>query len=204
MKTKLLLLVLTILSLTSYAGSNCGLSDFKLIIKDHGFYTVSLDGQYLTSSQHAFYFDRIRPGMHRLVVMKNYGRKHCRFGRNMEVMYDGLVQILPESSMMAYFDRFAGFEIVAQVEDCHNIFHEEIHPICGMSQFQFEDFCNSISRRNFESTRVELAKTAIQQNNFTTDQIKVLLSYFTFESSKLEVAKLAYAKTIDRQNYFRI
>ena len=57
---------------------------------------------------------------------------------------------------------------------------------------------------NFESTRVELAKTAIQQNNFTTDQIKLLLSFFTFESSKLEVAKLAYAKTIDRQNYFRI
>jgi len=41
----------------------------------------------------------------------------------------------------------------------------------------------------------------ISGNFFTADQVKEMMSLFAFENNKLDIAKQAYSKTIDKENY---
>lgn len=49
-----------------------------------------------------------------------------------------------------------------------------------------------------------MALQVIRANCLTTNQIKKLLQGFTFEQTKLELAKAAYSRCIDQQNYTQI
>jgi hypothetical protein len=42
----------------------------------------------------------------------------------------------------------------------------------------------------------------MDRNYFTSQQVKELLQLFTFENNKLDLAKYAYRKTMDRRNYY--
>ncbi len=60
----------------------------------------------------------------------------------------------------------------------------------------------TVEKRSYEDTRKELIISAIDANYFTSAQVKTLLNLFSYENSKLEVAKYAYKKTCDKKNYF--
>lgn len=60
----------------------------------------------------------------------------------------------------------------------------------------------TISNGSFESTRLSIFKQALAYNYFTSAQVRDLMDLFWFESSKLEMAKLAYPKTVDQHNYY--
>jgi len=47
-----------------------------------------------------------------------------------------------------------------------------------------------------------VAKQLINNNYFSSRQVARLIQQMTFESSKLELAKYAYSKTVDKSNYF--
>jgi len=61
-----------------------------------------------------------------------------------------------------------------------------------------------INDRRFKSTKKDFAKSAIEYNYFTIDQVRELLGLFSFESSKQELAKLAYSKTVNNRKYYKI
>jgi pyruvate kinase len=46
------------------------------------------------------------------------------------------------------------------------------------------------------------AKQIIDRNYFTSQQVKEMVLLFTFENNRLDVAKYAYGKTVDKVNYF--
>lgn len=66
----------------------------------------------------------------------------------------------------------------------------------------FNSFIETVRRESFDDSRMAIAKAGIDQNFFTSNQAKALLSVFSFEASKLEIAKYMYGKTIDPKNYF--
>jgi hypothetical protein len=45
------------------------------------------------------------------------------------------------------------------------------------------------------------ARLMIDQNYFTSRQVKDICLLFTFENNRLELARYAYGKTVDRENY---
>ena len=61
-----------------------------------------------------------------------------------------------------------------------------------------------IKKEWFENTRLTIAKQIIDANNFRASQVKEIVTLFTFENNKLEIAKYAYRKTVDKQNYFQV
>lgn len=73
-----------------------------------------------------------------------------------------------------------------------------------MSSGNFSALLSLISSSSFDSSKQLIAKQAINTNWFTSAQICEVLNLFTFESSKLAIAKLAYARTIDKTNYFLV
>lgn len=79
--------------------------------------------------------------------------------------------------------------------------------VCGpmaMDMHNFVALKQTIANASFESTKLNIFKQALAYNYFNTAQVTDLMSLFCFESYKLDVAKLAYPKTIDQQNYYLV
>jgi len=72
----------------------------------------------------------------------------------------------------------------------------------AMSSADFGQAKESLRREWLENKRLETAKQIIDQNYFTSQQIKEMVLLFTFENNRLDIAKYAYGKTVDKGNYF--
>ena len=72
----------------------------------------------------------------------------------------------------------------------------------SMSSYDFSQARESLRKEWFENKRLATAKLIIERNYFTSQQVKELMLLFTFENNRLDIAKYAYGKTIDKGNYF--
>ena len=95
-------------------------------------------------------------------------------------------------------------------EDHHYDHHEGNYfppvPVgpCAMNPNDFAQLKQTIANASFEETRITIFKQALAYNYFSTSQVRELMDQFWFEGSKLEVAKLAYPKTVDQNNYYLV
>ena len=74
----------------------------------------------------------------------------------------------------------------------------------AMENNAFQQLKQSIGNESFDNTRLKVAKQFIAANYFTTAQVKELVLLFSFENSRLDIAKYAYDYTVDKGNYFLI
>ena len=70
-----------------------------------------------------------------------------------------------------------------------------------MSNVEFQRVLDCIDKEWFENNKMKSAMQIINTNYFTSFQVKQMMQLFSFESNKLELAKQAYSKTVDKQNY---
>lgn len=73
-----------------------------------------------------------------------------------------------------------------------------------MSATEFADAKKSIESKSFEESKMTMAKQIGRDRCFTVDQVKGIMSTFSFEDSKLDFAKFAYDRTYDIGNYFKV
>lgn len=73
-----------------------------------------------------------------------------------------------------------------------------------MANRDFADLRLTIHRAAFESTKLNIFRQALAFNYFTTAQVMDLMDLFYFDSSRLELAKMAYNKTVDPQRYYLV
>ncbi len=73
-----------------------------------------------------------------------------------------------------------------------------------MNPASFIQLKQTISNSSFESTKLSVFKQALAYNYFTSQQVLDIMSLFSFESYKVEVAKISYAKTLDQNNYYLV
>lgn len=69
---------------------------------------------------------------------------------------------------------------------------------------EFVQIKQAVSRQNFSSDKMKVAKQAIPGHNLTAMQIKDLALMFTFDSDRLELLKFAYQFCFDPQNYYLV
>ena len=72
----------------------------------------------------------------------------------------------------------------------------------AISSNDFAQAKESLRKEWFENKRLETAKQIIDQNYFTSQQVKEMVLLFTYENNRLDIAKYAYGKTVDKGNYF--
>lgn len=73
-----------------------------------------------------------------------------------------------------------------------------------MTAGEFADVKKSIEAKSFEDSKMTLAKQVGSSRCFTVDQVKGLMGLFSFEDSKLDIAKYAYDRTYDIDNYYKV
>ena len=62
----------------------------------------------------------------------------------------------------------------------------------------------AVQQRPFEASRLSIAKEALRESSLQAADLKRLLRSFDFETSRVELAKYAYAHVADRQNFYRV
>lgn len=73
-----------------------------------------------------------------------------------------------------------------------------------MDSRDFDAFRQSISNASFDNTRKSVAMSGISGNSLSIEQIRTILTLFSFESTRLEVAKYAYDYTPDKNRYYEL
>lgn len=72
----------------------------------------------------------------------------------------------------------------------------------AMSSRDFESAKASIRGQSFEDNKLSTAKTIANSNCLTAEMVKDICGLFSFEESKLDFAKFAYARCTERSRYF--
>ncbi|HTA28182.1 MAG TPA: DUF4476 domain-containing protein [Bacteroidia bacterium] len=73
-----------------------------------------------------------------------------------------------------------------------------------MPHDDYESAKSSIAAKDFEDTKLTLAKQVNSSNCMSAEQIRGIMKLFTFENSKLDFAKSAYSHCSDKGNYFKV
>ncbi len=76
--------------------------------------------------------------------------------------------------------------------------------VSPMMHDDYESAKQSITAKDFEDTKLTLAKQIAGANCMSAEQIRGIMKLFTFENSKLDFAKFAYAHCCDKTNYFKV
>lgn len=71
-----------------------------------------------------------------------------------------------------------------------------------MSAERFSEAKESISSKDFEDTKLTVAKQVMNSNCLLASQVKQIMKLFDFESTRLDFAKQAYSHTYDLDNYY--
>lgn len=71
----------------------------------------------------------------------------------------------------------------------------------GMNDREFKNVLQAIQKEWLESNKLKSASQIVKGNNLTTAQVEQILLLFSFENNKLDIAKQAYANTVDKRNY---
>jgi hypothetical protein len=200
--TTIVLLASAGLAQAGYYNSNLSISS-----ADGNYFAISIDGMpYGNPSLHVF-TDNLTTGNHYLYIARWGGSPHFPSYR---IIYSGYVFIPEASEVIAIVSR-NNFKITAiRPIQClpPTVYYQEphyVHPqpaYYAVNDYDFSQMITSITNRSFESTRMQVAKQFINSHFFTSRQVARLLNTMTFESSKLELAKYAFAKTVDKGNYF--
>lgn len=73
-----------------------------------------------------------------------------------------------------------------------------------MSSSAFNEAKTSISSKSFDETKLKVAKQVIENNCLSSSQVKEIMLLFSFEETRLDLAKHAYSHTFDRNNYYKL
>lgn len=197
-------------------------SYFNISLYDENEFYVAFDSYSYSEPGNFAEFDNIQPGEHSLTVIKYDASMSARGN----ILYEGKVKIPAGYDVYAVIDEYNSINIYKKVKygtnrcNCEN--RKRIGEQTGEKQKEkrtetsdeckykiiksddFKELKNSINNRSFETSNVDIAKTALEKNYFSSQQIRELLSFFTFENSKLDLAKYSYNKVCDKQNFYKV
>jgi hypothetical protein len=73
-----------------------------------------------------------------------------------------------------------------------------------LSQRDIDDLRTRVASRITDTDKLKLMQSALAGKSFTTEQIREMLGWLSFDSSKLDFARWAYTNVSDRRNFWRL
>lgn len=198
-------------------------SYLQLSLFDDSEFSIVFDNTELTSGTFAE-FDNISAGEHYLKVTK----EGINVPPQANVIFDGKIKIPSGTDLYAVIDEYNAFLIYKKKAFGFNRLYPqgEFSRKCGETEGKtnnkekydpkdeckykvikkddFSDLKSTINNMNFENSNVNVVKTAIDNNYFSSEQVREILKYFNFESNKLEIAKYSYSKICNKINFFKV
>lgn len=227
MKKIFTLLTAAFVTLTGFAADR---REGSIVVSDNSRKQlwIEVDGFRYNNNDRTIVINNLRPGIHtvKVIAQQRYSDWGSIFNRNRTtVIYNANVKIRPRQTTYIQIDR-AGRVMIDerrgndrddewgrdrdhdrdrddQYDPYDNRNDDRFDPTRSAMDVQsFEMLKKALGRESFERTRLEIAKQSIDRNNFSSRQVREMALLFAFEDNKLDLAKYAFAKTVDKNNYF--
>jgi hypothetical protein len=116
------------------------------------------------------------------------------------MIYQGNVFIPHNTLVRGNLDRY-GMRFQQPVPAVASIHASSLAPQ-GMHPRAFQGLLASIENTPFDRSKLQIAQAALQNNYVTTQQVALIMRQFTFDKYRLDIAKYAYASSVDPQFYY--
>jgi hypothetical protein len=225
MKTIFTLLTSLFMSMAVFAAAKPQ-SILTIKSSDNSDIRVVLDGKRFEPNDNSVMLRGIEDGYHTIKVFK---QKHSGFfnmaGKRYELVYNSSVNIKKRTHLFITIERNGRITMQENriKRDWDNGRHnrnDEVYEYdrdgqwgdydsheayaSGMNDREFKSVLQSIEKEWLESNKLKSASQIVKSNSLSTAQVEQLLLLFSFENNKLELAKQAYANTVDKRNYSRL
>lgn len=192
MKLKLLFLALFIFSL-NFGYSQHRSANLQVEFDNSRLtYAIQLGGLDFQVNRNLLFVEGLPSGFHEVMIYE--------IRRNRSVLvYRGGINLARNATTYSFF-RNRNFEVYA----IEPIFVDEpvLVEIPVISNEMFQQLKNTVENESFDSGRLELLKSTLRTNNYTSYHIKELMKLLSFDSGRLQFAKVAYTRVVDPENYF--
>jgi hypothetical protein len=81
---------------------------------------------------------------------------------------------------------------------------ETINASCNLSDIEAKELASQVENETFKDDQLRIANLAAKNKCLSTNQIELVTSKFTFDSSKLDFLKSAYDNCSDQSNYYKL
>jgi hypothetical protein len=189
-------------------------AEFFLRIDDPGRYTVTLDDQSITLSSGRYRFFDLPSGRQRLAILRN----------NMQV-YQDWIDLRNDSRTVAEFrsrqglrivavfplpgnDRFSGGDWGSPYDNNRSRTDRPggsyDNQRMAMAPQEFERIREAVKKQSFDDNKLDLLRTLLGDRPLSSAQLTELLKLFSFDTKRLEAAKLGWDQVSDRQNFYTV
>ncbi len=180
-----------------------GRSELRLRMYNNAVYTVVFDRKIYNLPSNVFSVSGIMGGSHRLIVKQRVGGRYGAF----RIIYNGNINIPAHSVVRARINRYNHLVIKSVMPNNGGGYDDGYYDDGGYynkPMLNLPSLQNAMRKASFESDKKIIAEQAISTHRVKANQIYRILTMFSFESTKLKVAKFAYRYCIDKQNYYLV
>ncbi len=231
MKARMFTLALTLMLLMG--GRSYGSSEFVMTNMEGSPFYVVLNGAVFHSQGTMIELINIAPGRHSLEVYSYLRTPHGGFSSAVRLAYRGSFRIGNRTRMITRLTPAGQLVITDRIpirpphvsagsghnshgkgggKSGHNAHgsgkgssgHNSHHALAVPSPHEFAMLISTIREASFEQTKLMIARDAIAHRGITSEQVYRIMMLFSFEATKLEFAKWAYTRTVDKPNYFMV
>lgn len=214
MKTTFTLILLSVMSLFHGKAHAAVNSKLHLNLFDHGNFTVVIDGIRYTNVYQGIDIPNLRAGTHAIRIVEVHGRGRSNRPNGREVLFDGSLNIPFQSAVFAHLTpnyslRVSEVKSLAVQPNRGNYRTPNRNRTVvrnnhrgGANHFMIAK--RQISQAAFDRNKLEIAKQFARTSRPTSAEVSELMRLMTFDRTKLDFAKYAYAFTIDKQNYRQV
>ncbi len=201
------------LSLLAFEGSRLSISSLATSAE----MKIEVDGRKFTMKNNSITLSYLAEGYHQVKIFREKKGKGFAFGRNEVVVYSNSVFLKSGFHLDITVNRFGKVLIDERRIDRDDDWYQDEDDYYDngnggwndgygnvMNGREFELLKESLRKEWFEANRLISVRFIIDKNNFTTQQVKELMLLFTFEKNRLEIARYAYSKTVDKKNYYLV
>ena len=204
MKTKILLTALaSFFFLNVNAFRNSASLEINLKQQRNTLYIIQLENGVSYETEDFLHLDNLHNGLNRIKIFKKKFQRNRRHVNNRDkLIFNGVINLPANSTVFSKLIHRSLIikRIVPKRIKRPRKPRREMR--LKMNKRQFNDLIFTVKNESFDSHKLEVMNLAIHQNNLSSRQVLHLMELLTFDSYKLKFAKRAYAKTIDKQNYF--
>jgi hypothetical protein len=227
MKTLFTLLLTGLTALSAFAADVTG--RITVSLNGNKDYQVLIDGRNYYTNNDRIFLNDVRAGQHTIEVLK-IRNNNSRNGRNnVKPVYSGSFTVHQQYDMNITIDRNGRVQFNEtksrsnrndrdwnnkRRDERYNDRYDDRNNNGGwnnnnnynraMTDADFSQFAQRIRSQWFGTNKMNAAREGINTNYFTTTQVRQVLQIFASENDRLELAKLAYGKTVDQRSFTQL
>ncbi|MGI9527831.1 MAG: DUF4476 domain-containing protein [Weeksellaceae bacterium] len=191
---------------------NTGNSEVFIRIPERGRFTVQVADQSISNSNGKYRFFDLRAGISTVAIYQNdflLYRTRINVTRNSRIMLDffsdyglyllSVYPILNNPYGVNEWDELWNRPYDGRWNNPSHQFQFDT-----MNQTSFNRFMSTLKKESFDEGKIRLIESTAKDIYFTAEQIKEMISLFSFDDNKLDIAKKLYAQCVDKYNYYLV